>query len=101
MAQRLIAFNFAVMADPRLDLLDKLILSYIKDWELKGRPCFAKDGFFASFFGVGDGEILLSLLRLESLGLIEQIVGTGGRLIRSKKTENSPAPEIKKDVFEL
>lgn len=87
MAQRLIAINPEVMQDKRLELLDKLILSYVKDWEFKNACCFAKDGMFAYLFGVQDNEVFFSLIKLEALGLIEQISGTGGRLIRSKKTE--------------
>lgn len=87
MAQRLIAINPEVMQDKRLELLDKLILSYVKDWENKSAACFAKDGMFAYLFGVQDNEVFFSLIKLEALGLIEQISGTGGRLIRTKKTE--------------
>jgi hypothetical protein len=75
------------MRDPSLDLLDKLILSYVSNWEDKGKSCFAKDGFFASLFGVSDMEVRFSLHKLEALQKIDQICGTGGRLIRIKKSE--------------
>lgn len=101
MATLVLAVSPAVMQDPRLELLDKLILSYVLNWEERGKSCFAKDGFFAGLYGVSDDEVRFSIFKLEAYKLITCIVGTGGRLIKSVKTENCPAPVVEKDIFEI
>lgn len=101
MATLIIAVNHDVMQNPRLELLDKLILSYVINWEQRSKACFAKDGFFAGLFGVSQTEVTFSLVKLEVLGLIDQIYGTGGRLIKSITKEKVPGPEQEKDIFEL
>jgi len=89
------------MRDPRLDLLDKLLVSYVSTWEERKSCCFAKDGFLAALFGVPEGDVTYSLIKLEALQIIEQIRGTGGRLIKIKKTEATPTPVQEKDVFDI
>jgi hypothetical protein len=101
MANLILAVNSDVMQDPHLDLLDKLILSYILNWEERNLSCFAKDGFLAALFGVPECEVTYSLIKLETLQFIEQIRGTGGRLIRSKKQQTKLAPVQEKDVFDI
>ena len=101
MAKLILTVDHAVMQDPRLDLLDKLILSYVINWESKSAKCFAKDGFFASLFGVKDSEVRFSLHKLEAYKLIEQIVGTGGRLIRTPKKENLSTPAQTINIFDI
>jgi hypothetical protein len=101
MAKLILTVDHDVMHDPNLELLDKLILSYILNWEEKNLTCFAKDGFFASLFGEKDALVRFSLHKLESLKKIEQISGTGGRLIRSIKKEKTVSPVTAKDIFEV
>ena len=101
MAKLILSVDHAVMQDSRLDLIDKLILSYVKNWEERNSVCFAKDGFFAGLFGEKDSVIRFSLHKLEALKLIEQISGTGGRLIRTPKSQETASPLPIKDVFEL
>lgn len=101
MATRLIAIDSDIMSNPKLDLLDKLLLGYVSDWESKGSVCFAKDRFFTQLFGVGESEIMISLYKLEGLGFIEQFSGNGGRLIKTKKSQITPTPYQDLDIFQL
>jgi len=101
MAKLILTVDHAVMQDPRLDLLDKLILSYVINWEEKNKACFAKDGFFAALFGVTENEVRFSQHKLEALKIIDQITGTGGRLIKSVRQEIPTTPDLIKDVFEI
>jgi hypothetical protein len=101
MATLIIAVNQDVMHHPKLKLLDKLILSYVLNWESKGKSCYAKDGFFAGLFGVAEQDIRYSLFKLEALNLINCLSGIGGRLIRSERTEKTLDPVQEKDIFEL
>ena len=98
---RLIAIDPEVMSNKKLDLLDKLLLCYVLDWENKNSVCFAKDLFFSLLFGVSEAEVLISLYKLEGMGLIQQISGTGGRLIKSIKTQTEVIPWQDLDIFEL
>ena len=99
MATIIIAVNHDVMHHPKLKLLDKLILSYVLNWESKGKSCYAKDGFFAGLFGISEQDIRYSLFKLEALNLINCLPGIGGRLIRTAKKEIIITPD--KDIFEL
>ena len=96
----LIKHDQKIFSRSDLDLLEKLILCYVKDWESKGLACYAKDGFFAQFFGVSLDAVNLSLVNLERLGLIQQLKGNGGRIIKSlDEVKSIPQTEI--DVFDL
>jgi len=101
MANLILAVNPTVMCDPRLDLLDKLIVSYVSNWEERNSCCFAKDGFLAALFGVPEGDVTYSLIKLETLQIIEQIRGTGGRLIKTKKVQTTLTPVQEKDIFDI
>jgi len=96
----LIKHDQEIFSRPDLDLLEKLILSYVKDWESKGLACYAKDGFLAGFFGVSLDAVNLSLVNLERLGLIEQVKGSGGRIIKSLQSVKQESPKVL-DVFDL
>jgi hypothetical protein len=101
MAKLILAVDHDVMHDPSLELLDKLILSYVLNWEEKKLSCFAKDGFFASLFGEKDSAVRFSLHKLEALRKIEQVTGTGGRLIRSVKQDPVKREITITDVFKI
>ena len=98
---RLIAIDPEVMSNKKLDLLDKLLLCYVLDWEKKNSVCFAKDQFFSLLFGVSEAEVLIALHKLEGLGLIKQIAGTGGRLIKSVPTQTEVIPWQDLDIFQI
>ena len=85
--------------DEALDIIDRLILSYVSTWEEKNKVCFAKDRFFASLFNVKEEIILSHLILLEGRGYITQINGMGGRII---KTVENVRQEVDKelDIFE-
>lgn len=71
------------MQDSRLDLLDKLILSYVSTWEQKGKVCYAKDGFFSSLFGESEDAVTYSILKLHTLKLLHMVKGPGGRVLQT------------------
>lgn len=101
MANLLLSVNSLWMHDPELDLLDKLIVSYIANWESRGNVCFAKDDLFENLLGVSKDAVSFSLIKLEERGRIEQIKGIGGRVLKTVKKETVPVvlPEI--DIFEI
>ena len=90
-----------VMSDPRLDLLDKLLLSYIYNWEEKNLTCYAKNDFFAKLYGVSEDSISFALNKLDTLGLLELTNVPGGRSIKSKKLTSLSQPEVDLDIFEI
>jgi hypothetical protein len=69
-----------------LDIIDRLILSYVSHWEERGSVCYAKDQFFSQLFNVKQEVILSHLSMLESRGYITQVRGMGGRVIKTVET---------------
>jgi len=94
----ILSVDRAYMHDPRLELLDKILLSYISTWEKKGLTCYAKDGFFAYLLGESEESIQFSLAKCSALNLIFIVRGIGGRTIRTVKvieiTEEGTEPDI-------
>lgn len=86
--------------DETLDIIDRLILSYVSTWEEKGKTCFAKDQFFSRLFNVPEDYISLSLIKLETTGYITQVKGTGGRLIRTNQRIKQDIADSSFDIFE-
>lgn len=83
MKNLILSVNPKYMGDHRLELLDKLILSYVSTWEQKGKICFAKDYFFAYLFGEKNDTITFSILKLQELGLLHVVKSPGGRLLQT------------------
>ena len=83
MSNLILSVNPKYMGDHRLELLDKLILSYVSTWEQKGRVCFAKDFFFAYLFGEKNETINFSILKLQELNLLHVVKSPGGRLLQT------------------
>jgi len=82
------------MSNPHLDLLDKLILSYVKNWESKGLPCFAKNSFFKELFGESEDAISLSIAKLGAMKLLRINQVPGGRHIQYE----IPIPVVQADL---
>ena len=101
MANLILSVNSVWMHDPELDLLDKLLLSYIANWESRGNVCFAKDDFFENLLGVTRDEVSFSLIKLEERGKIQQIRGIGGRVLKvvTQAPKKPVCAEI--DIFEI
>jgi len=95
----LLSVNPEHMHNPKLDLLDKLILSYVSTWEQKGLVCYAKDSFFTQLFGEPEGHIQFSLAKLESLQLLHVVRGPGGRVLQTIKSLNVETQNVT-DIFE-
>ena len=101
MANLILSVNSVWMHDPELDLLDKLILSYISNWESRGNVCFAKDDFFEDLLGVSRDAVSFSLAKLEERGKITQIRGTGGRVLKIANRPSTPVIKCDFDIFEI
>jgi len=99
MKQLLIPMCPLIMSNRNLDLLDKLILSYVKNWESKGLPCFAKNSFFKELFGESEDAISFSITKLGALKLLRINSVPGGRLLQYE----IPLPVVQADldVFEI
>ncbi len=95
MKNLILSVNPKYMGDHRLELLDKLILSYVSTWEQKGKICFAKDYFFAYLFGEKNDTINFSILKLQELQLLHVVKGPGGRVLQ---TIDAAIPEEKIDI---
>lgn len=100
MGNLILSVNPEHMSDTRLDLLDKLILSYISTWEQKGLTCFAKDDLFSKLFGEPRDKIYFSLLYMEKLKLITQVSGNGGRLLKINKQISNEIEHDNRDIFD-
>ena len=87
------------MSQKELDLLDKLVLSYVKNWESKGLPCFAKNSLFAQIFGESEDAISLSIAKLGAMKKLRVTQVPGGRLLQYE----IPIPVSTEDVdlFEI
>lgn len=90
-----------VMGDTRLELLDKLLLSYVYNWENRGQICYSKNDFFANLFGVTPDAISFSVRKLETLKLVEITNVPGGRSIKSKEFIQSAQLQNEIDIFEI
>ena len=101
MATLILTINSELMQRKDMDLLDKLIVSYIANWESRGSVCFAKDGFFEILLGVTRDEVTFSLIKLEERGLIKQIRGTGGRVLKTAKAIPDRVECTVGDIFEI
>ena len=99
MSTLILAIKQDYFKDEALDLIDRLILSYVSTWEEKGRTCFAKDQFFSNLFTVKQEVILSHLVILEARGYIAQTFGMGGRIIKTVERKK-PEPSIDLDIFE-
>ena len=100
MSTLILAVKQEYFQDEALDIIDRLILSYVSTWEDKNRTCFAKDQFFAMLFNVKEDFIILSLIKLETLGYITQVRGTGGRLIKTCELIRKELQDTDFDVFD-
>ena len=64
---RMIKLFKEIMFDIRLETLEeKVIVSYIMDWQVKGKCCFASDAFLSNLTGRSAGEnrnVILSLAK--------------------------------------
>lgn len=99
MKQLLIPMCPHIMANRQLDLLDKLILSYVKNWESKGQVCFAKNSFFSELFGETQDAISFSISKLVTLKLLRCTQVPGGRCLQYEIPIPVEQPEI--NVFEI
>jgi hypothetical protein len=99
MSTLILAVKRVYFEDQALDLIDRLILSYVSTWEEKGKSCFAKDQFFSKLFNVEQEVILYHLVLLEGRGYITQVIGMGGRIIKTVERKK-PEPSIDLDIFE-
>lgn len=99
MSTLILAIKQDYFKDEALDLIDRLILSYVSTWEEKGKLCFAKDQFFSKLFNVEQEVILSHLVILEARGYIAQTFGMGGRIIKTVERKK-PEPSIDLDIFE-
>ena len=99
MKQLLIPMCPHIMANRQLDLLDKLILSYVKNWESKGQICFAKNSFFSELFGETQDAISFSISKLVTLKLLRCTQVPGGRCLQYEIPIPVEQPEI--NVFEI
>lgn len=90
-----------VMGHPSLELLDKLLLSYIRNWESKSQTCYAKNDFFSKLFGETEDAISFSILKLQTLGFVEITQVPGGRCIKSKIIVSLPQTEEDTDIFKI
>jgi hypothetical protein len=99
MATLILAIKQDYFKDEALDLIDRLILSYVSTWEEKGKCCYAKDQFFSKLFNVKQEVILSHLAILEARGYITQVFGIGGRVIKTVE-RIKPEPSIDLDIFE-
>ena len=99
MSTLILAVKQEYFQDEALDIIDRLILSYVSTWEDKNRTCFAKDQFFSKLFNVKPEVILGHLAILEARGYIAQTFGMGGRIIKTVE-RIKPEPSIDLDIFE-
>jgi hypothetical protein len=99
MSTLILAVKRVYFEDQALDLIDRLILSYVSTWEDKGKCCYAKDQFFSNLFNVKQEVILSHLVILEARGYITQVFGMGGRIIKTVE-RIKPEPSIDLDIFE-
>jgi hypothetical protein len=83
-----------IMSEKGLDLLDKLVLSYVKNWESKGLPCFAKNSLLGQLFGESEDAISLSIAKLGAMKKLRITSVPGGRLIQYE----IPIPVSTEDV---
>jgi hypothetical protein len=100
MSNLILAIKQEYFQDQSLDIIDRLILSYVSHWEEKGRNCFTKDGLLAKLFNVTEESILTRLVILENRGYIEQVKGMGGRIIKIKSKEFKKT-ELDLDIFNI
>jgi hypothetical protein len=99
MATLILAIKQDYFKDEALDLIDRLILSYVSTWEEKGKLCYAKDQFFSQLFNVKQEVILSHLVILEARGYITQTFGMGGRIIKTVETVKKQV-NTDLDIFE-
>jgi len=99
MKQLLIPMCPHITSNRQLDLLDKLILSYVKNWEAKGQICYAKNSFFSELFGESQDAISLSIAKLGALKLLRVANVPGGRCLQYEIPIPVQTEEI--NVFEI
>ena len=100
MSRLYMSLDPVAMQDPRLDMLDKVLYSYITSWEDKRQVCFAKDGFLANLLGVSDAQVTFSLIKMENIRLIAIVRGQGGRVLRSVPKTQQYVENNDTDIFE-
>jgi hypothetical protein len=100
MSTLILAIKQDYFKDEALDLLDRLILSYVSHWEDRGSVCYAKDQFFSQLFNVKQEVILSHLALLEARGYITQVRGMGGRVIKTVETLKVESCNVD-DIFEI
>lgn len=88
-----------IMSQRGLDLLDKLILSYVKNWESQGLPCFAKNPLFAQIFGESEDAISLSIAKLGAMKKLRITSVPGGRLLQYEIPIPVPTEDV--DLFQI
>lgn len=97
----LLAVDLEIMAHPDLGLLDKLLFSYISNWEKKSGHCFVKDDTLSLITGENGDEVQKSIDKLKSLNLVSELKGIGGRLLRVKEAESNLVTQPDLDVFAI
>ena len=97
----ILAVDLEIMAHPDLGLLDKLVFSYILNWEKKSGHCFIKDDTLSLITGENVEEIQKSIQRLVDLNLIYELKGLGGRALRAKEAESNLVTQPDLDVFAI
>lgn len=97
----LLAIDLEIMSHPDLGLLDKLILSYIKNWEQKSGHCFIKDDTLSLITGENLEEIQKCIAKLVDLNLIYELKGIGGRALRIKEAGSNLVIQPDLDVFAI
>ena len=100
MSNLILSIDPQYMHDSRLDLLDKIILSYVSTWEKKRQVCFAKDDLFYKITGEPENKIRFSLAKLETLNLLAIVRGNGGRVLTTIKSIAEETPENVTDIFD-
>lgn len=100
MSRLYMSLDPVAMQDSRLDMLDKILYSYVTSWEEKGQVCFAKDGVLSTCLGVSHSQVSFSLVKMEAMGLLEIVRGPGGRVLKSIPQEVTKNPEQDRDIFE-
>ena len=100
MSRLYMSLDPVAMQDPRLDMLDKVLYSYITSWEDKRQVCFAKDGFLANLLGVSDAQVTFSLIKMENIGLIAIVRGSGGRVLQSIPKIIEEVQKNEPDIFD-
>lgn len=85
----LLSIDLEIMSNEKLGLLDKLIFSYISNWEQKAGHCFVKEDTLSKITGENLDDIQTSIQKLVDLKLINQVKGIGGHMLKVRQPDTN------------